>query len=65
MNRPNYAPRQFPTRYTFNRKRQIREAIDNLLTDLQQAQLDMIDQAVNHSDLRQARELIDYIKGLK
>jgi hypothetical protein len=65
MSRPDYSPRQYPVRYTFNRKRQIRGAIDDLLTELHQAQLDMIDQAVDHSDLRQANELIDYIKGLK
>jgi hypothetical protein len=65
MDRPNYSQHQYTVRYTLNRKRQIREAIDDLLTELHQAQLDMIDQAVDHNDLRQARELIDYIRGLK
>lgn len=54
----NYAPRPY---YTFNRKRQI---IDAQLNELHQMQLDMIDQAVDYSDLAQARELIEYIKNL-
>jgi len=44
-----------------NRKRQI---IDQQLDELHTIQLDMIDQAVECSDLRDARELIEYIKSL-
>lgn len=54
----NYAPKPY---YTFNRKRQI---IDAQLDELHQMQLDMIDAAVDYSDLRDARELIEYIKNL-
>jgi hypothetical protein len=68
-------PKDFKTRphfyqnekYTFargastNRKRQI---IDQMLAELHEAQMDMIDQAVEYSDLRQAQEVIDRIRSL-
>lgn len=54
----NYAPKPY---YTFNRKRQI---IDAMVNDLHNQQLDMIDAAVDYSDLEQAREVIEYIKSL-
>jgi len=41
-----------------------REDIDVLLEMLHQEQLAMVDRAVDASDLREARELIEYIKGL-
>ena len=41
-----------------------REDIDILLQMLHEEQLAMIDSAVDASDLRDARELIEYIKGL-
>lgn len=41
-----------------------REDIDTLLGMLHEEQLGMIDRAVEASDLRDARELIEYIKGL-
>jgi hypothetical protein len=44
-----------------NRKRQI---IDQQLDELHNLQLAMIDQAVELSDLSQAREVIDYIRSL-
>ena len=53
----NYAPKPY---YTFNRKRQI---IDAQLNELHQMQLDMIDQAVEYSDLREAKELISWLKS--
>ena len=56
----NYAPKPY-YRVSMNRKRQI---IDAQLNELHQMQLDMIDQAVDYSDLAQARELIEYIKNL-
>ncbi len=52
----NYAPKQY---YTFNRKRQI---IDAQLNELHNMQLDMIDQAVEYSDLQEAKDVIDWIK---
>lgn len=54
----NYAPKPY---YTFNRKRQI---IDRQLNELHTMQLDMIDQAVEYSDLRDAKDVIDWIKSL-
>lgn len=54
----NYAPKPY---YTFNRKRQI---IDAMVNDLHEQYFDMIEQAVDHSDLRQAKEVIDYIRQL-
>jgi hypothetical protein len=54
----NYAPRPY---YSVNRKRQI---IDSMVDELHQIQLDMIDQAVEYSNLDQAKEVIDYIRNL-
>lgn len=54
-------------KYTFsrgpslNRKRQV---IDRMLAELHEAQLAMIDQAVEYSDLTQAKELIDHVRSL-
>ena len=56
----NYAPKPY-YRVSMNRKRQI---IDQQLDELHNMQLAMIDQAVEASDLRDARELIEYIKSL-
>jgi hypothetical protein len=42
------------------RKRQI---IDQFVDDLHTVQLDYIDEAVEKSDLHQAKELIEYIKN--
>lgn len=59
----NYAPRPYyrNVHTSLNRKRQI---IDAQLDELHTIQLDMIDQAVELSDLEQARNLIDYIRQL-
>lgn len=46
---------------TMSRKRQI---INAQLDELHTMQLDMIDQAVDYSDLREAREVIDWIRSL-
>jgi len=46
---------------TGNRKKQI--AIQQTLNYLHDQQLDMIDAAVDASDLSQAKELINYIKN--
>jgi hypothetical protein len=56
----NYAPKPY-YRVTMNRKRQI---IDAQLDELHTIQLDMIDQAVELSDLSQARDIIEYIQNL-
>jgi len=56
----NYAPRPY-YRVSMNRKRQI---IDATLDELHNQQLDMIDAAVEYSDMRQAREVIEYIRQL-
>ena len=56
----NYAPRPY-YRVSMNRKRQI---IDNMVDFLHEQQLDMIDEAIEYSDLRQAKEIIEYIKNL-
>ena len=56
----NYAPKPY-YRVSMNRKRQI---IDATLDELHNMQLDMIDQAVEYSDCREAKELIDWIKKL-
>ena len=53
----NYAPKPY---YSFNRKRQI---IDRQLNELHTMQLDMIDQAVALSDLREAKEIIEWIRS--
>ena len=55
---PNYAPRHLVpvTSVTIG-------GIDRLLAELHNAQLDMIDRAVEASNLRQAQELIDYIRS--
>ena len=37
--------------------------LTGFLSDLHQMQLDMIDEALDRSDLRDAKELIDYIKS--
>ena len=55
----NYAPKPY-YRVSMNRKRQI---IDAYVDELHTMQLDMIDEAVDYSDLAQAKELISYIKS--
>lgn len=42
------------------RKRQI---VEQTLKELHETQLQMIDEAVDRSDLRQAKEIINYIKS--
>lgn len=39
-----------------------RQTLDRILDDLHTQQLQMIDDAVDRSDLRDAKELIDYIR---
>jgi hypothetical protein len=44
-----------------NRKRQI---IDAIVNNLHNTQMEMIDEAVDRSDLQAAKEVIDYIRAL-
>ena len=46
---------------SLNRKRQI---INHIVDDLHTMQLDMIDQAVEYSDLREASEVINHVRSL-
>jgi plasmid maintenance system killer protein len=55
---PDYSPKSY-YRVSMNRKRQI---IDQQLDELHNMQLDMIDAAVEASDMQQARDVIKYIK---
>jgi hypothetical protein len=62
----NYKPKMNYSnmRVTFgNRKRQIQ--IQQLLNTLHTEYLDMIDAAVELSDLSKANEIIDYIRAIK
>ena len=54
---PDYGYRYYKVQ-SFNRKRQI---IEHTLNELHNLQLDMIDQAVDRSNCREARELIQWI----
>jgi glutathionylspermidine synthase len=56
----NYAPKPY-YRVSMNRKRQI---IDATLDELHNMQLAMIDAAVDCSDLKEAQEIIDWIRKL-
>lgn len=62
MNKYNYTVRwNQPYKPTSGwRKRQI---VDHVINDLHNTQLDMIDEALEKSDLRQAKEVIEYIKN--
>lgn len=40
-----------------------RQTINRIVDEMHSAQLDMIDQVVDKSDLQQAKDLIDYIKN--
>ncbi len=58
---PDYTPKPYYKVSGLSRKRQI---INRQLDELHNMQLDMIDQAVDYSDLHDAHELINYIKSL-
>lgn len=60
MDKPNYSIRWTQPYTLGNLKRQ---AIDSLLNELHSQSLDMIDEAVERSDLRQAKELIEHIRN--
>ena len=54
---------KYTVRYAskLSRKRQV---VNKLLDELHNSQLDMIDRAVDQSDLSQAQEVIDHIRSL-
>ena len=54
---------KYTVRYAskLSRKRQV---VNKLLDELHNSQLEMIDRAVDQSDLSQAREVIDHIRSL-
>jgi plasmid maintenance system killer protein len=56
----DYTPKPY-YKVSMSRKRQI---IDAQLDELHNMQLDMIDAAVEQSDLQDAQELINYIRSL-
>jgi len=57
-----YKPKSYGSvSYTVNVTPQ-RQAVDKLLNELHTMQLDMIDQAVEVSDYKEAKEIIDYIR---
>ena len=63
-NRPHYYQNEKYTvmgRPSLNRKRQI---INQTLAEVHTMQLDMIDQAVEFSDLSKAKEVINHIRSL-
>lgn len=60
MDKPNYSIR-WTQPYTLNTLK--RQVIDKMLDELHETQLNFIDEAVDKSDLRQANELIDYIRN--
>ena len=47
---------------TFNSANRKRQVIDKMVNELHTMQLDMIDQAVECSDFKQANEVINFIK---
>ena len=49
------------TNYTWNRKRQI---IDAMLEELHEQHAQMIEDAMAYSDMEEARRVIDYVRGL-
>lgn len=56
----NYSVRWTQAYATGWRKRQV---VDQFVNELHSMQLDMIDEAVERSDMSQAKELIDYIRN--
>ena len=56
---PDYSQRQY---YKVIQVTMRKEVIDNLLADLHTQHEQMIEQALESSDLQQARDVIDWIK---
>lgn len=59
---PDYSPRYYQYKGTsLNRKRHI---IDSMIEDLHEQYFTMIERALEHSDMSQACDVIDYVKAL-
>lgn len=64
MNRPNYYNSiRWNQPYNVSVGWRKRKIIENTLNELHETQLQMIDDAVESSDLGQAKEVIEYIKN--
>jgi len=57
---PDYGPRYYKS-VSLNRKRHV---VDTMLEELHEQYFDMIERALAHSDMRQARDLIEYVQAL-
>lgn len=57
---PDYSPRFYKSQ-SLNRKRHI---VDSMLEDLHEQYFSMIERALEHSDMRQARDVIEYVQAL-
>ena len=51
----------YSVKYTYTPTKRV--IIDSLLNDLHETQLNFIDEAVDKSDLKEANEIINYIKN--
>lgn len=54
--------KNFNYRVTFNSANRKRQIIDAMVNELHTMQLDMIDEALDKSDLKQANDVINFIK---
>jgi len=57
---PDYSPRYYKS-VSLNRKRHV---VDAMLEELHDQYFDMIERALAHSDMRQARDIIEYVRTL-
>lgn len=57
---PDYSPRFYKSS-SLNRKRHI---VDAMLEDLHEQYFSMIERALEHSDMQQARDVIEYVQAL-
>lgn len=58
---PDYSPRYYQYNgQSLNRKRHI---VDAMLAELHEQYFDMIERALEHSDMRDAREVIKYVQS--
>lgn len=57
---PDYSPRFYKSQ-SLNRKRHV---VDSMLEELHNQYFDMIERALEHSDMRDAREVIKYVQSM-
>jgi uncharacterized protein YlxP (DUF503 family) len=57
---PDYSPRFYKSQ-SLNRKRHV---VDSIMEELHNQYFDMIERALEHSDMRQARDVIEYVQAL-